>query len=701
MARLSRLNTVGEKTEKVLNKLGLRTVLDLVFYLPFRYEKYKNNQSIAQAPLNEAIIIQGKIEMLNNKKSFKKRIFITEAMVSDDSGLLQVIWFNQAFIIKTLKVGDNVSLAGKIINKNGQNIMMSPVYEKVNPEKEKIHTKNIVPIYSLTSNISQKQIRLLINQALKATKRIPEFLPKETIKRQDILDINDSIKKIHFPENENDIFLAIERFKFSELFEFQLKSYFLKQQLDKRTAVSLPTKLKAIKEFISSLPFKLTNDQKKSAWAILKDCEKKSPMSRLLQGDVGSGKTVVAFIAMLNCIKNKKQSAFMAPTEILAKQHYQNALNYFNNFNFKIGLITSKTKSANFELVGPKKDYYQEIAQKADIIIGTHSLIQNKIKFKRLGLIIVDEQHRFGVNQRQEIVTKNIDDNYNISTPHFLSMTATPIPRSLALVSFYGLNFSIISEKPKNRKNIITEIITPDNKNKAYNSIKSEIKKGHQAFIVCPLIDPSDKLGTKSVKDEYEKLKKDIFKNTNIAMLHGKMKSEEKEEIMDKFLANEIKIIISTSVIEVGVDVPNATIMLIEGAERFGLAQLHQFRGRVGRSDLQSYCFLNISEPTPEGELFSKKINYSTAVKRLEAMKEHQDGLELAKIDLKNRGSGNFYGTAQSGYMNFRFATLFDHELIKKVEQEIKELSENDPRLENHPGLLKKIEKNIDNSHLE
>lgn len=701
MSKLSQLNTVGEKTEKVLNKLGLRTILDLVFYFPFRYEKYKSDQSISQAPLNEAIIIQGKIEMLNNKKSFRKKMSITEALISDDSGLLQVIWFNQSFISKTLKVGDNVSLAGKIISKNGQNIMMSPVYEKINPEKEKIHTKNIVPIYNLTSNITQKQIRFLISQALKTIKKIPEFLPKESLKRQKLLDINTAIKKIHFPENEDDILLAVERFKFSELFEFQLKSYFIKQQLEKKNAIPLPIKLGAIKKFISSLPFKLTGDQKKSAWQILKDTEKKNPMSRLLQGDVGSGKTIVAFIALLNCAKNKKQSALMAPTEILAKQHYDSAIKFFSELNFKIGLITSKTQWSNFDLIGPKKEYFQEIAQKADIIIGTHSLIQEKIKFKKLGLIIVDEQHRFGVNQRQEIITKNINNNDKNISPHFLSMTATPIPRSLALVSFYGLNFSLISEKPKNRKNIITKIITPENQNEMYEIIKKEIESGHQAFIVCPLIDPSDKLGTKSVKEEYEKLKKDVFKDIEIAILHGKMKSEEKEDIMNKFLNNEIKIIISTSVIEVGVDVPNATIMLIEGAERFGLSQLHQFRGRVGRSDLQSYCFLNISQPAEEKMLLNKKINYSTAIKRLEAMKNNQDGLELAKIDLKNRGSGNFYGTAQSGYMNFRFATLFDYELIKKVEQEIKELSENDPDLKNYPLLLKKIEKNLEQSHLE
>jgi ATP-dependent DNA helicase RecG len=701
MIKLNTLNKVGEKTEKTLNKLGLETILDLVFYFPYRYEKYETCQTLDSIKMNEPCIIQGKIDLLDNKKSFRKKMFITEALISDDSGSLPIIWFNQPFIGKTLKVGDEISLAGKIVNNYGRPIMISPVYEKINLNKEKIHTKNIVPVYSLTSNITQKQLRFLINQALEKIKEVPEFLPAETLKRQKLLDINTAIKKIHFPENEKDIEQAINRFKFSELFSFQLKSYLLKQKLEQKIALPLPTKLDAIKKFISSLPFKLTNDQKRSAWQILQDCEKRIPMSRLLQGDVGSGKTIVAFITLLNCVKNKKQGALMAPTEILAKQHYDNALKLFSKLNFKIGFISSKTQLANFSLTSAKKDRAPEIAEQADIIIGTHSLIQEKINFKRLGLIIIDEQHRFGVQQRQEIINKNNDDGNSKTTPHFLSMTATPIPRSLALTSFYGLNFSLISEKPKNRQEIKTKIITPDQKKEMYQFISQEISAGRQAFIVCPLIDPSDKLGTKSVKDEYLKLKKDIFPEIEIAMLHGKMKSSEKEETMQKFLNQEIKILISTSVIEVGVDVPNATVMLIEGAERFGLAQLHQFRGRVGRSDLASYCFLSLSENNSDNPLLPTKENYNPTISRLEALQKHQDGLELAKIDLKNRGSGNFYGTAQSGIMSFRFASIFDHEMIKEVEQEIKELTAEDPLLKKYPDLLKKIEKNLEETHLE
>jgi ATP-dependent DNA helicase RecG len=701
MIKLSQLNKVGEKTEKVLNKLGLETVLDLVFYFPYRYEKYETCSTISQIKINQPIIIEGEIDLIRNKKSFRKKMFVTEALISDDSGSLEIIWFNQPYLEKTLKAGDRISVAGKIINNHGRLIMMSPTYEKIDPNKEKIHTKNILPLYSLTANLTQKQIRFLINQSFTKINKIPEFLPQEIIDNQKLLDINTALKKIHFPTSEEDIIQAVNRFKFSELFIFVLKSYLLKQRLAKKVSMALPIKLGAIKKFIADLPFKLTTDQKKSTWAILKDTENKIPMSRLLQGDVGTGKTIVAFIALLNCAKNKKQGALMVPTEILAQQHYNSALKLFANWNLKIAVITSKSQTTNFTLTRPKKDWLSEITQQADIIIGTHSLIGEKIKFKKLGLIIIDEQHRFGVNQRQEILNKNIDDDHDITTPHFLSMTATPIPRSLALTSFQGLNFSIISEKPKNRKEIETKIVSPENKNEMYEFIKKEIALGHQAFIICPLIDPSDKLGTKSVKEEYEKLKKDIFRDINIAPLHGKMKLTEKEAIMDKFSKNEIKILISTSVIEVGVDMPNATVMLIEGAERFGLAQLHQFRGRVGRSDLSSYCFLSLSEPSPESLLLNKKINYDTSINRLTAMQKYSDGLELAKIDLKNRGSGNFYGTEQSGLMNFKFASLFDHEMIKQVEQEINLWTKNDPNLEKYPALLKKINQDLEESHLE
>ncbi len=699
MKNLNQLNKVGEKTEKALNKLGLETILDLVFYFPYRYERYEE-QNLKNISINQNINIEAEIELIRNKRSLRKRMMITEALVKNEQGSIEIIWFNQPFIGKSLKIGDKISLAGKITSKQGRLMMISPVYEKIIENNKKIHTKNIVPVYSLSASISQKQIRYLIHQALEKISEIPDYLTPETISRQNLININEAIKKIHFPENFEELNRAIDRFKFSELFLFQVKSYLLKKDLEKKKSPALTIEIELIKKFINKLPYKLGLDQKRAIWSILKDTERNIPMSRLLQGDVGSGKTIVALIAIFNCLLNKKQSALMVPSEILAKQHYQSAVNLFSENNFKVGLITSKKQESNFPLNGSKKQKSQEIAENSQLIIGTHSLIQEKIKYKNLSLVIVDEQHRFGVSQRQEIVSKNIDDNINKTTPHFLSMTATPIPRSLALMSFYGLNFSIISEKPKDRKEIITKIIQEDQRDKMYKFIEQEIKKGFQAFIVCPLIDPSDKSGSKSVKDEYARLKKSHFSNIEIVMLHGKMKTEEKEDIMNKFLKNEIKILISTSVIELGIDIPNANIMLIEGAERFGLSQLHQFRGRVGRSDIQSYCFLSIGKEDLDQELFEQKNN-SKSMERLRAMEKYNDGLSLAKIDLQNRGSGNFYGLEQSGIMNFRFATLFDYEIMKKVEEEIKEISKNDPELKKNPKLLQKIKSDLKNTHLE
>lgn len=698
--QLSRLNKVGVKTEKTLNQLGLKTISDLIFYLPYRYEKYEDSNDLENIKLNQAINFKGEIILIENKRSFKRKINITEALVSNDSGSLEIIWFNQPFIAKTLKPGDQVSLAGKITLNKGRLIMTSPVYEKIVNNKKNIHTENIVPVYSLTQGITQKQIRSFIHQALEKIKNIPEYLPQETLQRQKLLSLTEVIAKIHFPKNYQDVTAAINRLKFSELFIFQLKSYFIKQELDKKIARKIPTKLDSIKKFISSLPYILTDDQKKAAWTILKDISQARPMSRILQGDVGSGKTIVALIALLNCANNKKQSALMVPTEILAKQHFQTTLDLFKNYSFKVGLITSLSKKANFDLSGPKKGWAQKISQEADIIIGTHSLIQESIKFKQLSLIIVDEQHRFGVNQRQEIISKNIDDDDKKTTPHFLSMTATPIPRSLALTSFSGLNFSIISEKPKERQEIITKIITSEQRNEMYTFIEQEIKKDHQAFMVCPLINPSDNFGAKSVKSEYEKLKNNYFPKIEMAMLHGKMKTEEKEDVMKKFANNEIKILVATSVIEVGIDIQNATVMVIEGAERFGLAQLHQFRGRIGRSQLQSYCFLGLSEDK-ENILEENPSTKNIGLERLKALQEHQDGLSLAKIDLKNRGSGDFYGLEQSGSINFKYASFFDFDIIKKAEDEIQILAKNDPGLKKQPQLLKKIKSSLQKTHLE
>ena len=463
----------------------------------------------------------------------------------------------------------------------------------------------------------------------------------------------------------------------------QLKAQLIKKQIKSRTAPTIKFKESETQSFVGSLPFKLTDAQKKSAWEILQDLEKSEPMSRLLEGDVGSGKTLVAVMAMLNVALNERQAVLMVPTEILAEQHFNSVNRLLKDYHFKIELLTHNHKS--------------KTATDANIIVGTQALIQETVKFRDLALVIVDEQHRFGVKQRQKLLEfkgENGENNKtgNNLTPHFLSMTATPIPRSLALAIYGDLDLSIINQVPANRKKILTKLITENKRQSAYDFIRKEIKSGRQAFVVCPLIDESDKLGVKSVKQEHEKLDKEIFPELKVGLLHGKLKAKEKEAIMADFLANKIQILVSTSVIEVGVDVPNATLMIIEGAERFGLATLHQFRGRVGRSDYQSYCFLF---PTNE-ELSNPKT-----IERLEAMTKYNDGFSLAKIDLKLRGAGDVYGLSQSGFPELRIASLFDYETIKKAQDEASALIKNDPDLKNYPLLKNKLGEWEDSLHLE
>jgi len=668
-SKINELYRVGEATAKTLSKLGLRTVSDLLFYFPFRYDDFSKSLPISDLKAETTANIAGTIELIQNKRSFKRKMYLTEALISDESDTLKIIWFNQSFLTRTLKVGDRISLAGRVSEKNGQLIMVSPLYEKIYSE-DLIHTKGLVPNYHLTADLSQKQIRSLIKQVILFAKDIPDWLPSEIKKRLALLDLSAAIQKIHFPKNTDDVTLAQKRLGFTELFLRQLKAQLIKRQLKSRKAPSIKFQKQATQDFVGSLPFALTDAQKKAAWEILQDLEKTSPMSRLLEGDVGSGKTLVAVMAILNVALNKKQSALMVPTEILAEQHFKSLQKLLKNYNFRIELLTHSHKPKNIE--------------EADIIIGTQALIQETVKFNNLALVIVDEQHRFGVKQRQKLGGQE--------TPHFLSMTATPIPRSLALAIYGDLDISLIDQMPANRKKIITRIITEEKRSAAYNFIREQIKSGRQAFVVCPLIDESDKLGVKSVKKEHERLDKEIFPELKVGLLHGKLKSKEKEAIMADFLAGKIQILVSTSVIEVGVDVPNATLMIIEGAERFGLATLHQFRGRVGRGGYQSYCLLFPS---------NEELNNEKTIARLEAMVKYNDGFSLAKIDLKLRGAGELYGFYQSGFPELQIASLFDYENIKKAQAEASALVASDPDLKKYPLLKSKLGEWESEIHLE
>ena len=679
------LNRVGKQTEQALKKLGLEKVEDLLFYFPFRYEDYSQRKLIKDIQAGDNISLKGVIEMIQNKRSLKQKKRLTEAIISDNTGLIKAIWFNQSFITQNLKVGDEISLAGKVAESYGQLSLISPQYEKIS-HLDNINTQGLVPVYHLNSGLSQKQLRFLIAQVLDAREQLTEWLPAAIIKNLNLMELQQAIKELHFPSSWDNIQKARLRLGFSELFVRQLRSQLIKFQLKNRTAHIIEFQELLTKSFVKSLPFQLTNGQKQAAWEIIQDIGKNKPMSRLLEGDVGSGKTVVAAMALLNVAANKKQATLMAPTEILAWQHYQNIIKLLEKFNLKIGLLSANKIEANFALNKNKQKAKEEILTQAEIIIGTHALIQN-YQIKDLALSIVDEQHRFGVKQRQKLQQSGGE-----LTPHFLSMTATPIPRSLALSIYGDLDLSLIKEMPAGRKAVISKIISEEKRAEAYQFLRQEIQKGGQAFVICPLIDESDKLGVRSATAEFKSLKNEIFPDLKIGLVHGRLKSQEKEKAMQEFAEGKTQILIATAVVEVGVDVPNANLMLIEGAERFGLSQLHQFRGRIGRGQAQAYCLL----------LTSQNEKSADAAQRLQALTKYHDGLSIAQMDLKLRGAGDLYGLAQSGFPELKIASLFDYELIKKAKEEAEKIINQSPDLRLYPLLQAKMMTGQENeAHLE
>jgi len=734
--KIEEVPKIGTAYQKRLKKFGIKTVQDLLFHFPSRYDDFSEIIKISQARqrLGEVVCVQGRITEIESKHTFKKWVAMTEATIEDETGKVKVIWFNQPYIIKTLKEDDCVCFAGKISLYKEGIYLSNPSFERINDigENESLtHTGRIVPVYPETRGVTSKWLRYIIKPLLyRFAEQIPESLPKDIIKKYKFLPINEAIWQLHFPESFEAADAAKARFSFEELFLIQLNV--LKQKIKLMQKRSPECKMDAdlMKKFTDSLPFQLTDSQKKCAYAILKDLEKSVPMSRLLEGDVGSGKTVVAAMAALSVISNKHQVAFLAPTEILAKQHFKSVANLLKDVDINLGLLTGKDarickntakgegQAEVFEV--SKKSFLGDLENgQIDIAIGTHSLIQKGVAFKTLGLVIVDEQHRFGVEQRDELIKgKKL-------VPHLLSMTATPIPRTLALTIYGDLDLSLIDEMPKDRKKVKTVIVEPGQRKEAYEFIKKEVSEGKGVFVIFPKIDSvatkqkelEAKLGqslssatsgsfsvqnynvpslnqlavneVKALKEEYEKLSKDIFPDLRITMLHGKMKAPEKERIMLDFQKGEIDILLSTSVVEVGVDVPRATIMMIEGAERFGLSQLHQFRGRVGRSELQSYCFLFTTSPD--------QLNR----KRLKALVESSNGFELAQKDLEIRGPGSLYGTQQWGIGDMAMQGLSNIFLVEKTRAAAKELLEKDSELKNYPELKERLKQFQQKIHFE
>jgi len=696
---VSEIRGIGPRYLKYLEKLGIKTIKDLLWYFPFRYEDFSKIKKINELQPEEKCSIMGSVKKINVRRTYKKKIFIIEAIIEDNTGQIIAIWFNQIYLLKNIPLGAVLSLSGKVKKRGKKLILSSPSYEIISRQKaeegfyeELKHTGRLIPVYSETKGLSSRALRYFIKPLLKLTYGIKDTLPDFILKKHKLISLQQSLNQIHFPSSLLLAKKAKQRFVFESLLLSQI--YLLKRKRKNAllNAPKINLDIPLLQSFTQSLSFPFTECQRKTIWDIANNLHQR-PMNRLLEGEVGSGKTIVAIAASLLTVKSNYQVAVMAPTEILAKQHFDKFKDALKPFQVKIALLTSSTtKIYDNGLEGKiSKQALNKIITSSDpiLVIGTHALIQKNIRFNSLGLIIVDEQHRFGVEQRKKLIAKNANKK---EIPHLLSMTATPIPRTLALAFYGDLDLSILDELPKGRKKIITKVVLPKDRKKVYNFIRKEIKKGRQAFVICPRIEEtetsdikSDNLLTlserlnhevKAVKKEYEKLTKEIFPDLKIAMLHGKMKPKEKETAMKNFQENRINLLVSTSVIEVGVDIPNASLMIIEGSEHFGLAQLHQFRGRIGRAHYQSYCFL-----------FSES-SHSAITNRLKTLVKCNDGFHLAEMDLSLRGPGQFLGTKQSGIPDLVMSSLLNKEFIEKVHEQAKELLKEDSTLKKWPLLL-------------
>jgi len=687
---LSQISFIEKNYLKKLEKLGLETVRDFLYFFPARYDDFSKTAKISELKVNETATIEGKVKSIQNIRTWKKRMTITEASIEDSSGPMRIIWFNQSFILSNVKEGGTYRFSGKLSSDTKGLHFSNPAYEAA--ARTPTNTGRLVPVYSETYGVTSKWLRWKISQLLKAySNEIPEIVPNAILKRQKLIGARDAVQELHFPSNPESVKLAQKKIAFEEMFLIQLNALRARRDWEESKSIQVEFDETLIKKFVASLPFKLTNAQKKSSFQIIKDLEKNFPMNRLLEGDVGSGKTVVAAIAALEAMMAGCQTAILAPTEVLARQHFETFGKVLQGFSQKIGLLTN-SESRTFWKKNTKKNFLGKIKRgDIKILIGTHALIQKSVEFHKLALVIIDEQHRFGVNQRAYLQKQasDIKDGLAKSVPHLLSMTATPIPRTLALAYFGNLDISLLDEMPKGRKKIITKIITPSKRQEIYNFIRSEIKAGRQVFFIFPLIEESEKISGKAATEEHKILSEKIFPDLKIGLLHGRMKPKEKEAVMNDFKNKKLDILVSTSVIEVGVDVPNATIMVIEGSERFGLAQLHQFRGRVGRSDHQSYCFL-----------FTDSTSENTS-QRLKALIDSEDGFKLAEKDLEIRGPGQFLGTAQSGRGDSAMQYLGNVKLISEARLEAQSVFALDPKLEKFPALKETLEKMDQEVHLE
>lgn len=646
-----------------LKNLNIFTVNDLLWHLPFRYEDYSLVSKIDSIQEGETVTVIGRVlEAKNVYTKYRKQI--QSVSVTDGTGKISAIWFNQPFLIKNFMANDTIAISGKAERSGPELQFLSPNYEKVYPDMPLISTGKIIPIYPETNGVTSKWLRARMMYLL-SLPVYEDYLPQEIRNKYRFPDLKTALLNLHFPVNLQDLAKFKNRLAFDELFLLELNTLLHKTHWQKQViAAPLIVNKSAKDKFVQKLPFKLTSSQNKAVDEILSDLTKPYPMNRLLQGDVGSGKTVVAAIAMYTIFLNHGQSVFLVPTEILAEQHYETLKNIFRPFGLKIDLITSSHKSL-----------FINHKSKIDVIVGTHALLEKKVQLNRTRLIVIDEQHRFGVEQRSIIREKG-------ENPHILTMTATPIPRTIALTLYGNLDLSTIDEMPAGRKPVKTWVVPKQKRTSAYAWIRSQIlETKSQAFIICPFIKPSETIkGVRAAVDEFKHLQKNIFPDLKLALIHGKIKAAEKQQILEMFKNGRYDILVATPVVEVGIDIPNATIMLIEAAERFGLAQLHQLRGRVGRSNKQSYCLLFCSD----------QINVN--ISRLQYMTKTDSGVRLAEYDLQSRGPGEVYGIKQHGRNFLKIASYSDVGLIQKARLEAQNLLNRSTVLNDFPLLKQRLE---------
>lgn len=651
-------------------KLGIGTLEDLLFHFPFRYDDYSIISSIGALQEGETVTVRGTV--LESKTDYTRRNFkIQKVTIQDTTGTIQGIWFNQVYVTKNLQIGDAVSIAGRVDRFGNKLVIMVKDYEKLTAiDAKATHTEGLVPVYHETRGLSSKWIRNRVLEIINSH-HFEEYMPDSIIKKNSFISFNNALRIIHFPENMEQASRARTRLAFDELFLSQLKATQRRAEWEKAVstnALLIDEHRHTIDTFVRSLPFELTNSQKQALEDIFSDLRQTTPMNRLLEGDVGSGKTIVASIGMYLSYLNGFESALMAPTDILANQHYKTLSQFLEPLGLKVLLYTSASK---------KK--MKEIGE-FDIVVGTHALLDNKLTFSKLGLVVIDEQQRFGVEQRSILRNKG-------TAPHFLTMTATPIPRTVFLTIYGDLDVSYLTDMPKGRKRIKTWVVPELKRDGAYAWIRKKVtEKGsprekNQVFIVCPFIEESESSTTvKAAVKEYEHLSQTVFPDLKLGLLHGKVKSTEKDQILTSFREGKFDILVATPVVEVGIDIPNATIMMIEASDRFGLAQLHQLRGRVGRNDKESFCLLFSDSGSPE------------SIMRLKHLERIYNGAELAEIDLKLRGPGDVYGTMQHGVPKLKIASFSDRDLIEKSRDEAQKVFQ---VLHDYPLLQEKLKSTI------